>query len=153
MTNKTRKQLFDLVSRLEALRDEMESIRDDLESYADDEQEKHDNLSEGLQYSELGERLEQSAEALTTAYECLDVDVIDEAIDAINEAIDAQGDTMTTEQAINAFFDWCEGRPSDFDNCVTKQSEHGKVVDYRMEAYCDVMVYEDGYEERYYIGD
>lgn len=30
---------------------------------------------------------------------------------------------------------------------------HGPVVDYRMESYHDVRVYEDGYEERMYIGD
>ena len=32
-------------------------------------------------------------------------------------------------------------------------SDHGKVVDYRFEAFFDVLVYEDGYEERFYIGD
>lgn len=30
---------------------------------------------------------------------------------------------------------------------------HGKIVDYRQEAYHDVHVYEDGFEERFYIGD
>lgn len=30
---------------------------------------------------------------------------------------------------------------------------HGKVIETRMEAYHDVTVYEDGYEDRYYIGD
>lgn len=30
---------------------------------------------------------------------------------------------------------------------------HGKVVETRMEPYHDVTVYEDGYEDRYYIGD
>lgn len=60
---------------------------------------------------------------------------------------------MTTEQAIYAFLDWCEGKPSAFDNYETKQSEHGQLIDYRLEAYCDVMVFEDGYEVRYDIGD
>lgn len=31
--------------------------------------------------------------------------------------------------------------------------EHGKCIDYRQEAYHDVHVFEDGYEERFYIGD
>ena len=31
--------------------------------------------------------------------------------------------------------------------------EHGKMIDYRFEAYYDVKVYEDGYEEWFYIGD
>lgn len=30
---------------------------------------------------------------------------------------------------------------------------HGKCVGYRQEAYCDVYVYEDGYEEYEDIGD
>lgn len=43
----------------------------------------------------------------------------------------------------NHFKDWEEPTPS----------EHGKVVDYRCEAFYDVTVYEDGYEDRYYVGD
>lgn len=31
--------------------------------------------------------------------------------------------------------------------------EHGRCIEYRFEPYHDVKVYEDGYEERYYIGD
>lgn len=34
-----------------------------------------------------------------------------------------------------------------------KKSEHGEIVSVRFEAYCDVTVYEDGYESRRYIGD
>ena len=30
---------------------------------------------------------------------------------------------------------------------------HGRVVETRFDPYHDVTVYEDGYEERYYIGD
>lgn len=30
---------------------------------------------------------------------------------------------------------------------------HGKLVEYRFDAYHDVKVYEDGYVEKYYIGD
>ena len=33
------------------------------------------------------------------------------------------------------------------------KSEHGRCIDYRQEAYHDVNVFEDGYEERFYIGD
>lgn len=32
-------------------------------------------------------------------------------------------------------------------------AEHGALVEIRTEAYYDVHVYEDGYEERYYIGE
>lgn len=58
-----------------------------------------------------------------------------------------------TENAINAFIDWCNGETSYFDNSETKQFEHGKVIDFKMEAYHDVIIYEDGHEERFYICD
>lgn len=32
-------------------------------------------------------------------------------------------------------------------------SEHGNLVEYRFDAYHDVKVYEDGYVEKFYIGD
>lgn len=35
----------------------------------------------------------------------------------------------------------------------TEENPHGKVVEVRQEAYHDVTVYEDGYEERFYIGE
>jgi hypothetical protein len=31
--------------------------------------------------------------------------------------------------------------------------EHGRCIDIRLDAYNDVYVFEDGYEERFYIGD
>lgn len=31
--------------------------------------------------------------------------------------------------------------------------EHGRIIETRFDPYHDVTVYEDGYEERYYIGD
>jgi len=34
-----------------------------------------------------------------------------------------------------------------------KPGQHGKVVERRWEPFHDVIVYEDGYEERFYIGD
>ena len=37
------------------------------------------------------------------------------------------------------------------EECIDK--EHGRLVLYRFDAYHDVKVYEDGYEEKYYIGD
>ena len=33
------------------------------------------------------------------------------------------------------------------------EREHGKCIGYRQEAYHDVHIYEDGYEDRTYIGD
>lgn len=31
--------------------------------------------------------------------------------------------------------------------------EHGRCIDYLQDAYCDIYVFEDGYEERIYICD
>ena len=42
---------------------------------------------------------------------------------------------------------------SDPNKLTPNEKLHGKVVDTRMDPYHDVTIYEDGYEERYYIGD
>jgi len=34
-----------------------------------------------------------------------------------------------------------------------KSDVHGKLIEYRFDAYHDVKVYEDGYVEKFYIGD
>lgn len=39
------------------------------------------------------------------------------------------------------------------DGLTPTEREHGRCIDMRWEAYHDVYVFEDGYEERYYIGD
>lgn len=49
------------------------------------------------------------------------------------------------EKALDLFFAYQEEPES--------TSKHGKVVEYRFDAYNDIKVYEDGHEERYYIGD
>lgn len=41
----------------------------------------------------------------------------------------------------------------DWDVFQEATSEHGKCIGYRQEAFHDVHTYEDGYEERTYIGD
>ena len=33
------------------------------------------------------------------------------------------------------------------------EKEHGKIAGYRMDPYHDVAIYEDGYEDRFYIGE
>ena len=49
---------------------------------------------------------------------------------------------------VSEFFDALEAGET-----YNKSSPHGKVVDYRFEPYHDVTVYEDGYEDWFYIGD
>lgn len=41
-----------------------------------------------------------------------------------------------------------ESEPAEYRDPV-----HGRIVKTRFDTYHDVKVYEDGYEERYYIGD
>ena len=45
---------------------------------------------------------------------------------------------------------YSEEELSEMTDCV---GEHGRCIEYRQEAYHDVHVFEDGYEERTYIGD
>ena len=70
---------------------------------------------------------------------------------------------MTEEQAIaQGMSEWDiaygflteEIEPSpNIDHRTPNEKEHGPVVAARMEAYHDVTVYADGYEDWYYIGD
>lgn len=55
---------------------------------------------------------------------------------------------------LKAFDCLFENVQSPNNNCVGfNEKRHGKIVSTRFEPYHDVTVYEDGYEERYYIGD
>ena len=54
---------------------------------------------------------------------------------------------------INALLDYLDGDDTAFDQFPEPEYPHGKLVERRWEAYHDVDVYEDGYEERHYIGD
>ena len=58
-----------------------------------------------------------------------------------------------TEMNINEIkFPW-EYTEEELESMPEVVGEHGKCVDYRQEAYHDVHVFEDGHEERLYIGD
>ena len=62
---------------------------------------------------------------------------VDEVFAATMEYFDGKIDETELEKRL--------GKP--------RKNPHGEVVERRMEAYHDVVVYEDGYEERYDIGD
>ena len=49
-------------------------------------------------------------------------------------------------------FPW-EYTQDELDSMPVNIGEHGKCIDYRQESFYDVHVFEDGYEERLYIGD
>lgn len=55
------------------------------------------------------------------------------------------------DKALGAFFDYVDGKVDSLPEAPV--GPHGKVVDTRFEAYHDVTVYEDGYEDRFYIGE
>ena len=39
------------------------------------------------------------------------------------------------------------------DEWNTQVGEHGEIVSFRQEAFYDITVYADGYEDRFYVGD
>lgn len=76
MNKQRRKELNEIISKLE-------SLRDDLECLQGEEQDYYDNMPENLQCSERGERAEEAVSSLEDA-----LYNIDSAIDSINEAIE-----------------------------------------------------------------
>lgn len=64
---------------------------------------------------------------------------------------------MTAEEAFSATYAFFNGEITEDELGKRfgkpRKNPHGNVVERRMEAYHDVVVYEDGYEDRYYIGD
>lgn len=56
--------------------------------------------------------------------------------------------------AVAELLAWLDGDEHALDNWPEQEeSEHSPVVEYRQDAYNDFIVYADGYEERFYIGD
>ena len=83
-----RKNLAEIIERLEALKSEIEDIASDLEALKDEEEEYLDNIPENLQGSERYERAESAVDALDGAMSDLEDIDIEAIIDQINEAID-----------------------------------------------------------------
>lgn len=57
---------------------------------------------------------------------------------------------LLPEEALNMFFKGIEDPES---LPEPEPGPHGKIIERRCEAFYDVTVYEDGYEDRYYLGD
>lgn len=76
MNKMNRKQLSDLISRIETIHEELDEIKDG-------EEEKFDNLPENLQDSEKGEAFSEVIDFLDTAVEDLN-----DAVEQIQNAID-----------------------------------------------------------------
>lgn len=76
MNKMNRKQLSDLISRIETIHEELGEIKDG-------EEEKFDNMPENLQDSEKGEALSEIIDFLDSASESLN-----ESVESIQSAID-----------------------------------------------------------------
>ena len=76
MNKMNRKQLSDLISRIETLHEELDEIKDG-------EEEKYDNMPENLQESDRGETLSDIIDCLDSAAEDLN-----NAVENIQSAID-----------------------------------------------------------------
>lgn len=76
MNNTRRKQIQEIIDKLEELKSDVEMLKDE-------EQEAFDNLPEGIQASERGEAMETAAYNLEEAY-----DYMDSVIDSLTESIE-----------------------------------------------------------------
>lgn len=64
----------------------------------------------------------------------------------------------TIDVDLQEFFDWIDGKISDVEYLFNREPTplerlHGPVIGTRCDAYHDVTIYADGYEDRYYLGD
>lgn len=60
------------------------------------------------------------------------------------------------EKAIDWFLNYCNGKLTETEiKQIEKEIEKSKenIIDIRQEAYHDIIVYKDGTEKRFYIGD
>ena len=58
------------------------------------------------------------------------------------------------DDVLNDLLAWWNGDEHALDGWpVPAESEHGPVIGYRQDAYNDIMIHADGFEERFYIGD
>lgn len=84
-----RKNLAEIIERLETLKSDLEDLASDLETLKDEEEEYMENIPENLQGGEKYERAEAAFDALDGAVSDLEDIDIEAIIDQINEAIDA----------------------------------------------------------------
>ena len=90
MNANRRKNLDEVLTRIDELARMAESIREDVEMILEEEQDAFDNLPESLQDSERGERMQEAIDALENALDGLDLnDVLTDSQTYIEDAIDA----------------------------------------------------------------
>lgn len=76
MNNARRKQIDDIVARLESVKSLAEQIASDLADIMADEQESFDNMPESLQYGERGQKSQDSIDNLENAHSELESVII-----------------------------------------------------------------------------
>ncbi len=88
MNNKRRKNIAEIISKLNSLSEEVENILSDIEIVKDEEEECLENIPENLQESERYNQVEEAADNLNTAFDvCQDVvGNIEEIISTLEEA-------------------------------------------------------------------
>lgn len=90
MNANRRKNLDEILNRIDELARMAESIREDVEMVLEEEQDAFDNLPESLQDSERGERMQEAIDALENALDGLDLnDVLADSQSYIEDAINA----------------------------------------------------------------
>ena len=88
MNKARRKDLADIIEKLEALDALREEIREELAAVRDEEQEALENMPEGLQYSERGERMREYVDTMESVTGELDLIDIESLMDQLREIMD-----------------------------------------------------------------
>ena len=85
MNKARRKELAQIVAKLEALEALHLEIKDELQAVIEEEQEAFDNLPEGFQESERGEQMQEYIDAMESALDDLEQLDIDEVRDQLTD--------------------------------------------------------------------
>lgn len=87
MNNSRRKELANLIDRIEAMQGAIDDIKGDLEAVRDDEQEYRDNMPESLGDGDKGQRADEVVSTLDDALG--DLGDIESTMETIRDALNA----------------------------------------------------------------
>lgn len=98
MNKQRRKELSDIIDRIAAMGEQLNAIKQtrndivsDLEALRDEEQESFDSLPEGLQDSERGQDMQAAVDNLDNALQDLDIDLDLDVDGVVSNIDDARG--------------------------------------------------------------
>lgn len=88
MNKQRRKQIVDVISRVETVQAEMESLLDDIQGIMDEETEYRDNIPENMQGGDRYEMADNACSELESAYDTLDnaKDSLEDAVSSLESA-------------------------------------------------------------------